>query len=88
MAFVALYADYGDPVLNVLAIVSAILRVIGNGFKLLKNIGGMLMKKSNIICRMLNKGVETLLAVGNLGALNLAASNGGRVGSLQTPVFT
>ena len=44
MAFVTLYADYGDPVLKVLAIVSAILRVIGNGFKVLKIIGGMLMK--------------------------------------------
>lgn len=69
MAFVTLCADYGDPVLMILAIVSAVLRVIGNGFKLLKNIGGMLMKKSNTISRMLNKGVETLLAVGNLGAL-------------------
>lgn len=69
MAFVTLCADYGNPVLKVLVITSAVLRAIGNGFRLLNNIGGMLMKKSNTVCRMLNKGVEILLAVGNLGAL-------------------
>lgn len=60
-------AEYDDPVLKVLAMVSAVLRVIGNGVKLLKDIGGKLMKKRNIFNMKLAYVVETLLVVGNLG---------------------
>ena len=60
-------AEYDDPVLKVLAMVSAVLRVIGNGVKLLKDIGGKLMKKRNMFIVKLAYVVETLLVVGNLG---------------------
>ena len=66
-AFIAMLAEYDDPVFKVLAMVSAVLRVIGNSIKLLKNIGGMLMKISNIFNMKLAYVVETLLVVGNLG---------------------
>lgn len=60
-------AEYDDPVFNVLAIVSAVLRVIGNTFNLIKNIGGKFMKKRNIIIMKLVCVVKILLVVGNLG---------------------
>ncbi len=60
-------AEYDDPVFKVLAMVSAVLRLIGNTFILIKNIGGKLMKKSNTIYMKLAYVVETLLVVGNLG---------------------
>lgn len=62
-----MFAEYDDPVLKVLAMVSAVLRVIGNGVKLLKDIGGKLMKKRNMFIVKLAYVVETLLVVGNLG---------------------
>jgi hypothetical protein len=56
-----------------LALVSAVLRVIGNGINLLKIIGGILMRNlRNIIKTKLANGVETLLVVGNLGEISVS----------------
>ena len=62
-----MFAEYDDPVFKVLAMVSAVLRLIGNTFNLIKNMGGKLMKKSYTIILKLTYVVETLLVVGNLG---------------------
>ena len=63
--------------MKVLALLSAVLRVIGNCVKLLKIIGGNLMDKmmsvSNTIIKKLTNGVETLLVAGNLGGVCPAA---------------
>ena len=63
-----MFAEYGAPVFSVLAMVSAVLRLIGNTFILIKNIGDTIMKKNNnFINTKLAYVVETLLVVGNLG---------------------
>lgn len=62
-----MFAEYDDPVFYVLAMVSAVLRLIGNMFNLIKNIGGKIMKIKNTVIMKLAYVVETLLVVGNLG---------------------
>lgn len=63
-----MFAEYGAPIFSVLAMVSAVLRLIGNTFILIKNIGDKIMKKNNnFINTKLAYVVETLLVVGNLG---------------------
>jgi hypothetical protein len=67
-----LLAEYDDPDIYVLSLLSAVLRVFGNIVKLLKIKGGKHMEKvkifiNNTIKRMLTNVVETLLVVGNLG---------------------
>ncbi len=66
--FVALSAVYDDPVITVLSLASAVMRVIGNIYKLLIIMGGKQMSNlSNIIKNKLTSGVEMLLVVGNMG---------------------
>ena len=66
--FVALPAVYDDPVITVLSLASAVMRVIGNIYKLFTIIGGRQMRNlSNIIKKKLTAGVEMLLVVGNMG---------------------
>ena len=43
-----MFAEYGAPIFSVLAMVSAVLRLIGNTFILIKNIGDKIMKKKII----------------------------------------
>lgn len=66
-------AEYDNPVIYVLGLISAVLRVITNLFKLLKFIGGKAMDRinniSNTIVEKLTNVVETLLVVGNLGVI-------------------
>jgi hypothetical protein len=68
-----LLAEYDNPVVYVLGLMSAVLRVITNLFKLLKFIGGNVMYRinniSNTIVKKLTNVVETLLVVGNLGVI-------------------
>lgn len=71
--FVAMSAVFDDPMMSMLSLVSAVMRVIGNGFKLLIIIGGKVMKNmSNDIQKQLASGVEILLTVGNMGGINSA----------------
>lgn len=66
-------AVYDDPMINMLSLTSAAMRVIGNGVKLLIIIGGKLMR--NLRYTIQNKlalGVEILLTVGNMGGINSA----------------
>ena len=66
--FVALPAVYDDPVITLLSLASAVMRVIGNIYKLFTIIGGRQMRNlSNIIKKKLTAGVEMLLVVGNMG---------------------
>ena len=66
--FVALPAVYDDPVITVFSLASAVMRVIGNIYKLFTIIGGRQMRNlSNIIKKKLTAGVEMLLVVGNMG---------------------
>ena len=66
--FVALPAVYDDPVITVLSLASAVMRVIGNIYKLFTIIGGRQMRNlSNIIKKKLTAGVEMLLVVGSMG---------------------
>lgn len=72
-SFVALSAVYDDPMMEILSLVSAVLRVIGNGYLLYRIIGGRLMKIRNNIVEKLTKSAETLLIVGNMGEFIIPA---------------
>ena len=72
-SFVVLSAVYDDPMMEILALVSAVLRVIGNGYLLYRVVGGRLMKIRNIIVKKLTKSAETLLIVGNMGEIIIPA---------------
>ncbi len=62
-----------EPMMSLLSLTSAVMRVIGNGVKLLFIIGGKLMRNlRNIIHNQLAIGVEILLTVGNMGGINSA----------------
>lgn len=68
-SFIALSAVCDDPMIGMLSLVSAVLRVIGNGCKFFIIIGGKLMKIRNTIVNKLAKGVDILLVVGNMWGL-------------------
>ena len=72
-------ADYDDPIVEVLALLSAMLRVAGNIVKLFKIIGGRIMNilkiiKDTIVKKLANV-VETPLVVGNLGEISYLATS-------------